>query len=211
MNIIRNLKVVVQVLEPSLVDLQVFSNSVSFQEEIHFGLVSPKLAACYGAITGCRIVLRRLGKESAKEKLLLETLNLLFTKYVLKIVRPRQAQMREGVSFLWEILNKFHNWTVRYVPAKRPRLKETPHSERFPRGIFPWLEAEITRQGDKILVKLSPDPAVCAQFAATIKNAVRVNQSTFAVPAVADKVVWAWGQAVSGNHDNGRDCLENGE
>lgn len=177
-------------LEPGLIELQVFSKSVALREEIHFGLVSPQLAACYGVITGCKIVLHSLERESAAENLLVKTSNPLFTKYVLKIVRPRQAQMREGVSFLWDILNKFHNWTVRYVPAERPRLRGTPHSGRFPQGIFPWLEPEIARQGSKILVKLSPDPAVCAQFAAAVKNAVRIDQSTFAVPAAANKVVW---------------------
>ncbi len=189
-------KVVVQVLEPGLVELQVFSKSVALREEIHFGLVSPQLTACYGAIAGCKIVLYGLGNESAKEKLMLETSNLLFTKYVLKIVRPRHAQIREGISYLWEILDGFSSWTVRYVPAKRPRLKGTPHSERFPRGIFPWLDAEIARQGDKILVKLSPDPAVCAQFTAAIKNVTEIEHGVFVVPPTVERAVCAWVRTV---------------
>ncbi|NLO89488.1 MAG: hypothetical protein GX088_04070 [Clostridia bacterium] len=137
-------KVFVQGLESGTVLLRVYCRDMSFEEEIQFGLVSPQLASCFGALTGCRIVLHVLGKEAAAENLLLEISDQRFAKYVLNVVRPKQAQVREAVSYLWDILGKFDSWDARYVVTKRPKLKGSPYSDRFPQGVFPWIYPEVT-------------------------------------------------------------------
>ncbi len=76
-------------------------------------------------------------------------------------------------------------------PGRKPRLRGGTAENKFPRGVFPWLGAKVADLGSEVEIELPDDPAVVANFRASIRSASG-NGGVFRAPAAAGKVVRAW-------------------
>lgn len=163
---------------------------------IGFGPVSSALAECYAAITGVKYVRHRCRGASGVHVSLVVSAHRL-ARYLLGERRPRSADAREAVSYLRALLREFASWAVSHRPAKGPRLQGGSLARFFPDGVFPWLQAEVRQVPGGVVVKLPDDPAVAAQFRASVYRAVGEG-GVYSVPAAAKGVFWKWLYAVRG-------------
>jgi hypothetical protein len=164
----------------------------AFRRTLPFGLVSPQLAACYATITGAKYLVHAIGDVS-REKLEFKASIRLFVKYLLCHQSPRSAEMRRALSYLRGALGAFSNWSAELLPLKRRQtLSGASHATSFPSGVFPWLNVDVARQNGKVVVELPDDPAVQAQFRASIRLAESLGDSAFSVPAAAERAVFEW-------------------
>lgn len=157
--------------------------------EMSFGVVPARLAECLALITALKYVRHSSDQQIAKAVVSLNNLDL--SRYMLRERVPRNKEIRQAVEYAVALLDGFASWTVEFKPQKRPRLRGSNADARFPRGVFPWLKAEIRDLGSEVEISLPDDPAVVANFRASIRTAVGEG-GTFRVPAVAGKVVRAW-------------------
>lgn len=158
------------------------------QFSVHFGLVSARMAAALGTITAAKYLAHLAGP---KQNVFVSSGNLDFSQYALREREPRDKEMREILEHMWMTLDQFQSWSFAFYPAKRHRLKGSPSASEFPRGVFPWLKAEIRPTADKVIVQLPDCPAVRKQFTTSIRSAVE-REGKFFVPNAAEKVVRAW-------------------
>jgi hypothetical protein len=63
--------------------------------------------------------------------------------------------------------------------------------ETNPRGLFPWIKVDIVPEGDQVRIQLPDDPAVIANFQASIRTA-KGDGLVYTVPYGVIKVVQAW-------------------
>lgn len=169
--------------------------------EVNYGLVSSRMAECLGALTAVKLV-EHCAENPRRLWLDIKLNNLDFSRYLLRERTPRDKEIKSAVEMLWERLENFAGWRAQYQPVKRPRLQGSPQATEFPRGIYPWLQAEITNTGGEIIVKLPDSPDVLAQFKASIRKAEHRDDGTFAVPEPVQKVVIAWLNVVRGCSQN---------
>ncbi|MGQ9498713.1 MAG: topoisomerase C-terminal repeat-containing protein [Desulfotomaculales bacterium] len=173
------------------------SGACSVELVVDFGLVPSRLAECLGVITACKLAEHRVGKAD-RLSVSLSVNNRDFARYALRERIPSRPEIRRAVEHMWETLGRFGGWELCYEPRRRVRLAGGTVSERFPRGVFPWLRAEVRSGGSEIYVALPECPAVRAQFLASVRTA-KFEQGEFVVPKTAEKVVRAWLAAVKGN------------
>lgn len=161
---------------------------------VHFGLIPARLAECLGVITAAKLLLHHKG---AGVVLRVSANNRDFVRYALRERVPRRREIRAAVEHMWAILEKFKRWEMRYKPSKRLQLKGSPSTSNFPKGAFPWVKAEVSRTDEGLVVVLPDCPAVRAQFRVSIRSAVP-GERGFLVPYRAEKVLYAWLNAVRG-------------
>ncbi|WP_273000718.1 hypothetical protein, partial [Hydrogenibacillus schlegelii] len=110
------------------------------QFAVHFGLVSARMAAALGTIAAAKLIAHEAGNRHV---VAVSTGNLDFARYALREREPRDREMRLILDHMWKTLDRFDEWSLAYHPAKRHRLHGSPAAKDFPRGVFPWLKAEI--------------------------------------------------------------------
>lgn len=174
--------------------------SIEKQFAISFGLVSARMAAALGTIAAAKLIAHEAG---TKQNVFVSTGNLDFARYGLREREPRDKEMRIILEHMWQTLNQFNEWSLSYYPSKRHKLHGSPNAKDFPRGVFPWLKAEIRPVGDKIVVQPPDCPAVQKQFAASIRSA-ELKDGRFFVPIAAEKVVKAWLASVTSSQSEER-------
>lgn len=157
--------------------------------EMTFGVVPSRLAECLALIAALKYVRHSSGQQITKAVVSLNNLDL--SRYMLRERVPRNKEVRHAVEYALALLDGFTSWAVEFEPCKRPRLRGGNADATFPRGVFPWLKAEIRDLGSEVEISLPDDPAVIANFKASVRSAVGEG-GTFRVPAVAGKVVRAW-------------------
>jgi hypothetical protein len=170
---------------------------VSRTAEVNYGLVSSRMAECLGTLTAVKLV-EHCVKDPRRLWLDIRLNNLNFSRYLLRERVPRDKEIRSALKILWEWLENFAGWRARYQPVRRPRLQGSPRAMEFPRGMYPWLYADVTDAGSEIIVKLPDTPDVLAQFKASIRKAEYRGNGTFVVPGTVQKVVMAWISTVRG-------------
>lgn len=170
---------------------------INFVCDVSYGLVSSRLAECLGCMTAARLVKHRL-KDVSGVRLIFSLNNLDFSRYLLRERSPRDAEVKKAVGHLWDLLQGFAGWEARFAPAKKPRLRGGPRADKFPRGVFPWLDVSVANKGDGLEVRLPDCPDVHAQFRASIFKAVPGEGGRFNVPASAEQALLAWLNAVKG-------------
>lgn len=175
---------------------------VPFTADIDYGLVSSRMAECLGCITAAGLV-KSSCKNITAVRLDISLNNLDFSRYLLRERVPRDTDVKKAVEHLWSLLQEFGGWQAQYRPSRKPRLKGSPQAGKFPRGVFPGLQAEITENGDELTVALPDSPDIQAQFRASIWKAVPGDNGTFTVPAGAKQTVLAWLNSVRGGRENG--------
>lgn len=166
------------------------SGPVSKQAEINFGLASATEAECLALITAAKYVAHHAGAGKSLIKVSLNNLNL--SRYILKERSPRDQKMKELVGFARKELDRAGKWEVEYRPERRPRLKGGPVADTFPFGVFPWLEAKVRKENVRLAVDLPDDPAVRAQFKASLYSSSVSEDGCFLLPETAEKAVYAW-------------------
>lgn len=171
------------------------SGGVAKKAEISYGLVSATEAECLALITAAKYVVYR---TADKRRLRVSLNNLNLARYILRERTPRDRKMRLLVEEARKCLDRAGKWEVELRQEKRPRLKGGPLAEIFPAGIFPWLEAKVEREGGKIVVELPDDPAVKAQFKASMHSSALREDGVFVLPGSAEKAVKAWINKVKG-------------
>lgn len=165
--------------------------------KLSFGLVSARLAECLALITATKY-LQWACPDYYRITVTVSLNNLDFSRYVLQERKPRDKQTRDAVEYLLNLLDAFGSWRVEYKPRRRPRLHGSPVSNQFPFGVFPWLQhVNANIIGDQLEVELPDDPAVIAQFKASIRRADGEG-CAFHLPLNAEKVVKAWLGTVKG-------------
>lgn len=161
--------------------------------EMSFGVVPARLAECLALITALKCVRHSSDQQILKAVVSLNNLDL--SRYMLRERVPRNKEIRQAVEYAVALLDGFASWTVEFKPQKRPRLRGSNADARFPRGAFPWLKAEIRDLGSEVEISLPDDPAVVANFRASIRTAFGEG-GAFRVPAAAGKAVRAWAATV---------------
>ncbi len=163
---------------------------------IDFGLVPARLAECYGVITGLRLLLHEVSARQRPE-LVVSANNREFAEYALREHTPKRAEVRIAIEQMWSLLDKWGPWKVMHEQRRRASLKGGVSVGKFPWGIFPWLEADVSDYNGKVIVELPDCLAARAQFAASLRTA-RFNGQAFLLPAAAKPVVHAWVRSVRG-------------
>lgn len=176
------------------------SGPVSKQAEINFGLVSATEAECLALITAAKYVAHHAGAGKSLIKVSLNNLNL--SRYILKERVPRDRKMKELVACARKELDRAGKWEVEYRPERRPRLKGGPVADTFPFGVFPWLEAKVRKENGRLIVDLPDDPAVRAQFKASMYSSSVNEDGCYALPETAEKAVYAWVSKTKGSGGN---------
>lgn len=169
------------------------SGPVTKSAEMSFGVVPARLAERLALIGAIKYV--RHANDSQALKAVVSLNNLDLSRHMLRERAPRDKEIRHAVEYALALLDGFASWTVEFKPQKRPRLRGGNTGCGFPRGVFPWLKAEVRDLGDEVEISLPDDPAVVANFKASIRTAVG-DSGTFRVPAAAGKVVRAWVMSV---------------
>jgi hypothetical protein len=77
-------------------------------------------------------------------------------------------------------------------------------ADTFPFGVFPWLDAKARKENGRLAVDLPDDPAVRAQFKASMYSSSVNEDGCFVLPETAEKAVYAWMNKVKGNQDKKR-------
>ena len=161
---------------------------------ISYGLVPSRQAECFGCITVANLIKHKL-KNLPKLEISLNNVD--FACYLLREHVPRSNEVKRSLEFLWRLLEEFPGWSAKFEPEKKAKLQGSPQSNGFPKGIFPWLKAEIVEQGSNLLVTLPSSPDVNAQFVASIRKAERTEGNVYVVPKIAEGVLKAWINCVS--------------
>lgn len=163
--------------------------------EMSFGLVPSRAAECLALIAaiGCVEHNGGIGKLAAKASLN----NLDFSRYLLRERTPRDQETKKMVECAVGLLSKFASWSAEFKPQQRPKLRGGTANNDFPRGVFPWLQVQINDLGSESEVWLPPNPAVIANFKASIRAASGEGE-VYRVPSSILKVVQAWIASVSG-------------
>jgi len=163
---------------------------------ISYGLVPSRQAECFGCITVANFI-----KHQRKNlpKLEFSLNNVDFAGYLLREHVPRNHDIKRSLEYLWHLLDEFPGWSAQFEHKKKAKLLGSPQSNEFPKGIFPWLKAEIVEQGGNLLVTLPNSPDVHAQFAASVRKAERTEENTYVVPKIAESALRAWVNSVSHN------------
>lgn len=157
-----------------------------------FGLVPVRLAECLGVIAAAKVVLHE--RAGNQVELAVSANDRDFVRYALRERVPARAEVRAAVQHMWAVLSRFARWELRHEPRKRRVLEGGPQAG-FPRGLFPWLNACVAGDGERLLVTLPDCPAVRAQFLASLRTA-RQEGELFVLPASAEKALKAWLAAV---------------
>lgn len=159
---------------------------------ISYGHVSSRLAECLACLTAAHIAKHALKDVSAVE-MSISLNNLDAARYVLRERAPRDAHTRRVLDLLFGVLSGFRNWSARFEPEKRPRLAGSPHSDRFPQGVFPGIDVKVEEAGSDLLITLPEDrPDVQAQFEASLRHARPSGGTTYAMPAKMRAALMAW-------------------
>ncbi|MCR4441875.1 MAG: topoisomerase C-terminal repeat-containing protein [Peptococcaceae bacterium] len=159
---------------------------------VDYGHVSSRMAECLALITAVFLI-RHILKDIAFVNLDIRLNNLDFSRHILKERVPREMAMRDALDTLFAVLDRFKNWTAQYTPEKRVRLAGSPHSDRFPEGIFPGINVGLKEDGDKLIVTFPPDrPDVQEQFLASIRNSAPKDRVSCSVPLSSKSACLAW-------------------
>lgn len=161
---------------------------VNFDQEVHFGLVSARLAECLGVI----LAAKKIQHECGARAITVSVNDLDFAKYLLNEKRPRDKETKLAVRYLWGVLEGFARWDAAFKPARRPRVFGGPEAREFPVGVFPWLEAGVRPEGNVLRVSLPDDPSVMAQFRACFWNVAQDAEDGYVMPLRAERAVRAW-------------------
>jgi hypothetical protein len=193
----NNVYVRVESPVPGSVNIDIKGLPKYFYQTINFGLASTRECECLGAIVATQYIKWSLDTtENISINFSLNSKE--FTRYILKENKPRNHELRSLISYLWEYLLNFKNWTAAYRPKKKQVLEGGNTSNIFPRGIFPWLEVESI-EGDSYIGAILPqNPAVIKQFKASFNNAEikeypeQESMLIGMLPKKADKALRAW-------------------
>ena len=158
--------------------------------QISYGHVSSRMAECLACITAANLIKYTM-KSTIGIKLDISLNNLDFSRYILKERVPRDREIKLALESLFRLLGEFGDWTAQYKPEKRPRLAGSPHSNNFPRGVFPGIEVGVEEESGKLRVTLPESPDVRAQFAASLRQAVPDGE-TYILPSALRSVLMAW-------------------
>lgn len=167
--------------------------SVNFKCAANFGLIPSRLAECMGVIVAGRYLLH----NQYDKHIVINANNRDFVEYALRETIPNRKESRFLVEHMWSVLDKFDSWEIKYDHQKKRSLKGGAVQGTFPKGLFPWLKVDIEKQGEYTQIRLPDDPAVIANFRASIRTA-QGEGCKYAVPAGAEKVVRAWVAMVKG-------------
>lgn len=163
---------------------------VKKRAELSFGLVSAREAECLALITAVKY-LQWSCRDYSRLNVTVSLNNRDLTAYVLRERKPRDAKVRQAVLYLLSLLSKFGGWHAAHNPKRKPRLRGGPATDRFPAGVFPWLQIRITPKDDHVEVQLPDDPAVIAQFRSSLRRATG-QDGVFRLPLAAEKAAKAW-------------------
>jgi hypothetical protein len=169
------------------------SGPVNFKCTANFGLIPARLAECMGVISAGRYLIH----NHYKKRIIINANNRDFVEYALREVIPARKEARFLIEYMWRILDNFESWEIKYSHQKKRSLKGGVVQNAFPKGLFPWLHADVYPEGEQVRVQLPDDPAVTANFQASIRTA-KGEGCVYAVPAGAIKVVKAWLVIVKG-------------
>lgn len=158
--------------------------------DISYGHVSSRMAECLGCITAANFVKHQ--SEASILKLEFSLNNLDFSRYILKERTPRDREIKSALEHLFHTLSGFAGWQAYFKPEKRPRLQGSPQARKFPQGIFPWLNIDISEHGAGLYIKLPDSPDVRAQFLASLQKAVPSEDNTYSLPKTAKSALMAW-------------------
>ncbi len=149
-------------------------------------------------LTGVKY-LRHVAPGSVHDKLVLRVSNATLASYLLKQISPRSPAIRLVLDQLWSTLAAFRDWKIVRVPARRTPLAGSPHSWNFPKGVFPWLRyGKASGSNGSLVITLPDDPAVRAQFLASITTAKTLETGAFEASNGAGKVIQKWLRMVTG-------------
>jgi hypothetical protein len=155
-----------------------------------YGHVSSRMAECLGCITAINIIKHQV--PAPKLKLEFSLNNLDFSRYILKERIPRDREIKSALEYLFRTLSEFSGWQAYFKPEKRPKLSGSPQARKFPQGIFPWLDIDISEHDTGLYVKLPDSPDVRAQFLASLQKAVPLEDNTYTLPKAVKSVLMAW-------------------
>ena len=162
---------------------------------VDFGLVPAHLAQCLGVIAAAKLLLHCL-EAASRVALAVSAEDKRFTEYALREKVPARREVRAALEHMWGVLGRFARWEIRHEPGRGQRLQGGPACSRFPRGVFPWLQAQVVCRAGSLFVALPDCPAVRAQFRASLRTA-RPEGEGFSLPFAAEPAVRAWLRAVT--------------
>lgn len=165
--------------------------------EMSFGLVPSRQAECLALIAALKYVVHGFG-QNVPLAVRVSLNNLDFSRYLLRERKPREKDVAIAVRYVLKLLDGASSWSAEFSPRQRPKLRGGNKSTAFPKGVFPWLEVQALDMGSEIEVQLPDDPAVIANFRASVKTAHSLGGGVFRVPAAAASVVRAWAASVKG-------------
>lgn len=164
---------------------------------VEYGLGPPRWTECLGAITALGIINHKLGDPS-RYKINLSINNYDLSRYVLEGRLPRDQKIKAAVIHLLGLCSKYNAWSAQYKASKKPRLQGGPQANNFPKGVFPFLRAEVITAGENILVKLPVTPDIKSQFEASMTNAVMGSDGYYHLHPSLEKRLKAWLFTVKG-------------
>jgi len=196
-NMPNTAKIRVESVCPGRVHVHISGINKDIKMDINYGIESSRKSECLGLITAAYYV-RWLLKDTEKISLQFSVNNLEFANYLLKEMTPRDKEMQKTVEYLWNYLKNFRSWSATYQHTKKQKLEGSNFSDKFPRGIFPWLHTDIIEGDSYISIILPLNPAVYTQFKACFTNAAlreiseEKNSIIYTLPKGAIKAVSTW-------------------
>lgn len=153
---------------------------------VDFGLVPSRLAECLGIISIAKYLLF----YHFNKKLIISANNKEFVQYALREITPSRKEARNLIEIMWHELGKFPSWEIRYNHIRKSLLHGGVTKGTFPRGLFPWLHADVDITNGQAVISLPKCPEVQYQFEASIRAQRKDN--LLIVPEASCKVVNAW-------------------
>lgn len=172
----------------------VISGPIKKHAQLSFGLISAREAECLVLITAVKY-LQWACRDYNKMNVTVSLNNRDLAAYILRERRPRDSRVKQAVLYLLSLLSKFAGWRVVHEPKKRPRLRGDSSVQKFPAGVFPWLQIHITQKNHHVEVRLPDDPAVIAQFRSSLRRATG-RDGLYRLPLAAERAVKAWAARV---------------
>lgn len=166
--------------------------------EMSFGLVPSRMAECLALIAALKYVAHGFGQNTTLT-IRISLNNLDLSRYLLRERKPREKDVAAAVRYVFCLLDEASSWSAEFSPRQRPKLRGGSANATFPKGAFPWLDVQTLDLGSEIEIRLPEDPAVIANFRASVKTAHSLGGGVFRVPVAAASVVRAWVASVKGS------------